>query len=130
MIDWALDQISEQAIWSLVVVGMIVVVAVVSSFKKNCYSRVPQEDCTQHMNEVSGVNILVQAMATTQFWIKVACVLVFGGGCLACYRASVKADQDGNKRKSIIFGIASTAILIAGFVIGRHFGIFPTMGTN
>ncbi|MFZ1002443.1 MAG: hypothetical protein WA756_05760 [Pseudolabrys sp.] len=82
------------------------------------------------MNEVSGVNILVQAMATTQFWIKVACVLVFGGGCLACYRASVKADQDGNKRKSIIFGIASTAILIAGFVIGRHFGIFPTMGTN
>ena len=82
------------------------------------------------MNEVSGVNILVQAMATTEFWIKTAFILVFSGGCLACYRASVKADQDGNKRKSIIFGIASTTILIDGFVIGRHFGIFPTMGTN
>ena len=34
MIDWALDQISEQAIWALVVVGVIVVVAVASSFKK------------------------------------------------------------------------------------------------
>ena len=34
MIDWALDQISKEAIWALVVVGMIVVVAVVSSFKK------------------------------------------------------------------------------------------------
>jgi hypothetical protein len=34
MIDWALDQISEQAIWAFVVVGVIVVVAVASSFKK------------------------------------------------------------------------------------------------
>ena len=34
------------------------------------------------MNEVSGVNILVQAMATTGFWIKVAFVLVFGEECL------------------------------------------------
>ena len=34
MIDWGLDQISEQAIWALVVVGVIVVVAVASSFKK------------------------------------------------------------------------------------------------
>ena len=32
MIDWGLDQISEQAIWALV--GVIVVVAVASSFKK------------------------------------------------------------------------------------------------
>ena len=34
MIDWALDQISKEAIWALVVVGMIVVVAVVSSFRR------------------------------------------------------------------------------------------------
>ena len=34
MIDWALDQISEQSIWALVVVCVIVVVAVASSFKK------------------------------------------------------------------------------------------------
>ena len=35
-----------------------------------------------NMNEVSGVNILVQAMATTEFWIKTAFILVFSGGCL------------------------------------------------
>ena len=34
MIDWALDQISKEAIWVLVVVGMIVVAAVVSSFRR------------------------------------------------------------------------------------------------
>ena len=34
MIGWALDQISKEAIWALVVVGMIVVVAVVSSFRR------------------------------------------------------------------------------------------------
>ena len=34
MIDWALDQIPEQAIWAIVIVGVIVVVAVASSFKK------------------------------------------------------------------------------------------------
>ena len=34
MIDWNLDQISEQVIWSLVVVCVIVVVAVASSFFK------------------------------------------------------------------------------------------------
>ena len=34
MIDWALDQISKEAIWALVVVSMIVVVAVVSSFRR------------------------------------------------------------------------------------------------
>jgi hypothetical protein len=76
------------------------------------------------MNEVSGVNILVQAMATTEFWIKVAFVLAFGGGCFACYRAATKAEQDGNKRRAIILGIASIAILIAGFVIEDLFGIF------
>ena len=69
-------------------------------------------------------NILIQAMATTGFWIKVAFILVFGGGWFACYWAATKAEQDGNRRRAIILGIASTAILIAGFVIGRHFGIF------
>ena len=34
MIDSALDQISKEAMWALVVVGLIVVVAVVSSFRK------------------------------------------------------------------------------------------------
>ena len=77
------------------------------------------------MNEVSGVNILVQAMATTEFWIKVAFVLVFGGGCFACYRAATKAEQNGNKRRAVILGIASIAILIAGLVIESHFDIFP-----
>jgi hypothetical protein len=84
----------------------------------------PEEDCAQHMNEVSGVNILVQAMATTEFWVKMAFILVFGGGCFACYRAATKAEQDGNKRRAIILGIASIAILIAGFVIEDHFDIF------
>lgn len=69
--------------------------------------------------------ILVQAMATTEFWIEMAFILVFGGGCFACYRAATKAEQDGNKRKATILGIASIAILIAGFVIESHFDIFP-----
>ena len=77
------------------------------------------------MNEVSGVNILVQAIATKEFWIKVAFVLAFGGGCFACYRAAAKAEHDGNRRKATILGIASIAILIAGFVIESHFDIFP-----
>ena len=77
------------------------------------------------MNEVSDVQILVQAMATTEFWIGMAFILVFGGGCFACYRAATKAEQDGNRRKAIILGIASIAILIAGFVIDSHFDIFP-----
>ena len=63
-------------------------------------------------------------MATTEFWIKVAFVLAFGGGCFACYRAAAKAEQDGNKRRAIILGIDSIAILIAGFVIEDHFDIF------
>jgi hypothetical protein len=42
----------------------------------------------------------------------------------ACYRAATKAEHDGNKRKAIILGIASIAILIAGFVIEDHFDIF------
>ena len=63
-------------------------------------------------------------MATTEFWIKVAFVLVFGGGCFACYRAATKAEQAGNKRRAIILGIAGIAILIAGFVIEDHFDIF------
>jgi len=77
------------------------------------------------MNEVSGVNILVQAIATKEFWIKVAFVLAFGGGCFACYRAAAKAEHDGNRRKATILGIASIAILIAGFVIESYFDIFP-----
>ena len=74
---------------------------------------------------MSGVKILVEAMATTEFWIGMAFILVFGGGCFACYRAATKAEQDGDKRRATIFGIASIAILIAGFVIEDHFGIFP-----
>ena len=34
MIDWALDQISKEAMWALLVVSMIVVVAVVSFFRR------------------------------------------------------------------------------------------------
>lgn len=70
-------------------------------------------------------NILIQAMATTGFWIKVAFILVFGGAWFACYRAATKAEHDGNKRKATILGIASIAILIAGLVIESHFDIFP-----
>jgi hypothetical protein len=47
-----------------------------------------------------------------------------GGGYFACYRAATKAEQDGNKHKATILGIASIAILIVGFVIESHFGIF------
>ncbi|MGB6815505.1 MAG: hypothetical protein WBE29_00875 [Pseudolabrys sp.] len=63
-------------------------------------------------------------MATTEFWVKMAFILVFGGGCFACYRAATKAEQDGNKRRATILGIASIAILIAGFVIESHFDTF------
>ncbi|MGB8142638.1 MAG: hypothetical protein WCF52_19465, partial [Pseudolabrys sp.] len=52
----------------------------------------------ENMNEVSGVKILVQAMATTEFWAGMAFILVFGGGCFACYRAATKAEHDGNRR--------------------------------
>jgi hypothetical protein len=38
--------------------------------------------------------------------------------------ASKRAEQDGNKRRATILGIASIAILIAGFVIEDHFDIF------
>ena len=123
MIDWALDQISKEAIWALVVVGMIVVVAVVSHLKNNCYRRVPEKSA-HNMNEVSDANILFQAMATTGFWIKVAFILVFGGGWFACYWAATKAEHDGNRRRAIILGIAGIAIAIAGFVIEDHFDIF------
>ena len=68
-------------------------------------------------------NILIQAMATTGFWIKVAFILVFGGGWFACYWAATKAEQDGNRRRAIILGIAGIAIAIAGFVIEDHFDI-------
>ena len=74
---------------------------------------------------MSGVKILVQAMATTEFWAGMAFILAFGGGCFACYRAAAKAEHDGNRRKATILGIASIAILIAGFVIESHFDIFP-----
>ena len=67
---------------------------------------------------------LVEAMATTEFWNEMAFVIVFGGGCLACYRAATKAERDGNKHKATILGITCIAILIAGFVIDSHFGIF------
>jgi 4-hydroxybenzoate polyprenyltransferase len=69
-------------------------------------------------------NILIQAMATTGFWIKVAFILVFGGGWFACYWAATKAEQAGNRRRAIILGIAGIAIAIAGFVIEDHFDIF------
>jgi hypothetical protein len=67
---------------------------------------------------------LVQSMATTKFWTELAFVIVFGGGCFAYYRAATKAERAGNKRWAIILGIASIAILIVGFVIESHFGIF------
>ena len=49
---------------------------------------------------------LVQAMATTELWIELAFVIVFGGGCFACYRAATKAERAGNKRRATILGIA------------------------
>lgn len=63
-------------------------------------------------------------MATTEFWIELAFVIVFGAGWFAFYRAATKAERTGNKRRATILGIASIAILIAGFVIESHFGIF------
>ena len=74
---------------------------------------------------MSGVKVLVQAITTTEFWIEMAFILVFGGGCFACYMAAAKAEKDGNKRKATILGIASIAILIVGFVIESYFDIFP-----
>ena len=44
-------------------------------------------------------------------------------------QGSEKAEHDGNKRKAIILGIASIAILITGFVIDSQFGIFSTTMT-
>jgi hypothetical protein len=64
-------------------------------------------------------------MATPEFWIRIAFILVFGGGCFAFYRAAAKAERAGDRRKAIILGIACIAILIAGFVIGNYFDIFP-----
>ena len=74
--------------------------------------------------KLSDANILVQEMATTEFWIKVAFILVFGGAWFACYRAATKAEHDGNRRRAIIFGIASIAVAITGFVIEDQFDIF------
>jgi len=54
----------------------------------------------------------------------VAFILVFGGGWFACYWAATKSEQDGNRRRAIILGIAGIAIAIAGFVIEDHFDIF------
>ncbi len=34
MIDWALDQLSKEAMWALLVVSMIVVFGVVSFFRR------------------------------------------------------------------------------------------------
>ena len=64
-------------------------------------------------------------MATTEFWIRIAFILVFGGGCFAFYRAAAKAERTGDKRQAIILGIACIAIMIAGLVIGNYFDIFP-----
>ena len=50
--------------------------------------------------------------------------LVFGGAWFACYRAATKAEHDGNRRRAIIFGIASSAVAITGFVIEDQFDIF------
>jgi cbb3-type cytochrome oxidase subunit 3 len=36
---------------------------------------------------------LVQEMATMEFWIELAFVIVFGGGWFACYRAATKAER-------------------------------------
>jgi hypothetical protein len=66
----------------------------------------------------------VQAMATKEFWIGTALIIVFGGGSFACFMASLQAGQNGNKRKSTILIIAAWAVLIAGFIIGSYFGIY------
>ena len=69
-------------------------------------------------------------MATTEFWVKMAFILVFGGGCFACYRAATKAEQDGNKRKATILGIASLAILILGSLSKATSTFSQTMTTT
>jgi 4-hydroxybenzoate polyprenyltransferase len=58
------------------------------------------------------------------FGSKWAFILVFGGAWFACYRAATKAEHDGNRRRAIIFGIASIAVAITGFVIEDQFDIF------
>jgi hypothetical protein len=62
-------------------------------------------------------------MATKEFWIRMAIVLVFSGGSLACFLAYVQAERDGNKRKSIILLAASIVIIIAAFVIADYIGL-------
>jgi 3-deoxy-D-manno-octulosonic acid (KDO) 8-phosphate synthase len=73
---------------------------------------------------------LIQELATTEFWIELSYVIVFGGACFACYRAATKAERGGNKRRATILGIASIAILIAGLAIESHFGIFDDDGDS
>jgi hypothetical protein len=69
---------------------------------------------------------LVEAMMTPEFWIKAALALVFCVASLLCFVISVQAERAGNKRKSVIFLAACTAILITAFLIGMYFGIIPT----
>ena len=59
----------------------------------------------------------------TEFWIRIAIILVFGGGLLACSVAYLQAERDENERKSIISLVASFVIIIAAFVIADHFGL-------
>lgn len=59
-----------------------------------------------------------------EFWIRIAFILAFGGGCFAFYRAAARAERNGDRRRAIIFGIACIATLIAGVVIGYYFDIF------
>ena len=65
----------------------------------------------------------VQAMATKEFWIRTAIILVFSGGGLACFLAYIQAERDGNKRKSIILLATSIVIMIAALVISDYIGL-------
>jgi cell division protein FtsW (lipid II flippase) len=62
-------------------------------------------------------------MATKNFWIGVAFILVFGLGGLLCFAAATKADNDGNKRKSGFLTAAATAWVILGLAIMAYFDI-------
>ena len=70
------------------------------------------------MNGVSGVKILVQAMATTEFWAGMAFILVSVEDVLL-------ATGQRQKRSMTETDARPQFSVFAGLVIESHFDIFP-----
>jgi hypothetical protein len=80
-------------------------------------------DCPSTVFALTVVTLSRGFVAMTEFWIRMAIILVFGGGLLACSVAYLRAERDRNDRKSIIFLFAFFVIIIAAFVTADHFGL-------